>query len=104
MLALVVADAACIETAIANGRLKRRRNPFLKWIGWLDIVMPIKQNRRSAGPGIIFAENHRPAASRHDAYGQAHVSHHVRDIFRDFTNPLTIRADTWTAQIIDQSR
>src|ERR1700732_1628709 len=104
MLALVVAYTACIETAIANGRLKRWRNPFLKRVGWLDIVMPIKQNGWSAGPGIIFAENHGPAVSGQNAYRHAHLSYHGRDIFRDFTNPLTIDTDAWTAQIIDQPR
>src|SRR5579875_599205 len=97
VLALVIANATRIETTIANSRLKGRRNPFLKRIRWLDIVMPIKQHCWSIRAQVILAKHYRPASSRQDEYRQPNLAHHPGNIFRDLSNSLTICANTRTA-------
>jgi hypothetical protein len=48
-LALVVHGAARVEVAIALGRLKRRREPFVQRIGRLNVIVSIQQRGWLAG-------------------------------------------------------
>ena len=48
-LPLVVCRAPGINLVLANRRLEWRRVPQIDWIDGLNVVMAVKQNRRSAG-------------------------------------------------------
>jgi len=45
-LALVVRRSARVDVVVANGRLERRRFPFVQRVRRLNVVMAIKQERR----------------------------------------------------------
>ena len=44
-LALVVGRAACIDAAVANGRVEGRGCPFRQWLRRLHIVVAVDKNR-----------------------------------------------------------
>ena len=60
-LALVVGGAAGVEVAVAHGGLERGREPGLKRLGGLHVVMPVDQQRRLAGRTQPFGVDDRVA-------------------------------------------
>ena len=102
MLALVVAGAACVEPAIADGRLERRRDPGVEWIGRLDVVVTVQQHRRRAGRVGAATQHHRPAGGRHDPRIQAQLAQQLHQELGDLAHTKPVCADARPANVVDQ--
>ena len=65
-LSLVVGRAARVEVAVAHGGLEGRGNPFIEWIGRLDVVMSVAQHRGLARRMQPIRVNQRMACGGND--------------------------------------
>ena len=48
-LPFIVHGTARINVIVADGWLKRRRDPFIQRIGWLHVIVAVEEQRRLAG-------------------------------------------------------
>src|SRR5205085_849536 len=86
-----------------HGWLKWRRDPSLQGIGWLDFVVFVNKFCGCIRYTDALSKHHRPASSWQHLRLQAYLVHHLGNIGGHLTYPLSIRADTGVAQVIDQA-
>ena len=89
---LVVADAAPVEFAAAQGWLEGRRLPQLQRLGRLDIVVVVEQQRFVAF-ALALAKDDRRAVGGHDISREAAFAQHPGDQFSALFYSQVLRAD-----------
>ena len=102
VLALVVADAACIEATVADSRLEGRRNPFVERIRRLHVVMTVEQHGRLARRLLPARDDHGMSGGRHEAGFQPDLRQHLDQKGADLGDADVLGADARVLQIGDQ--
>ena len=102
MLAFVVAYAARINSAVADRRLERRRDPGLQRLGRLHVIMAVEQDGRRPGDRARAGQHHRVAFCRHGLRHEAEIGQHVDEQSGDLADALVLRADAWMTDIVHQ--
>src|SRR5678815_4642757 len=102
MLAFVVRNPTCIDAAVADGRLEWRSYPQIERIGWLHVVMAVKQHRRRALRFQPARHHHGMAGGRYQPRVEAEAGEHSDQNLRRFPDAHIVRADARMAHIVDQ--
>ena len=89
-MALVVPDAARIEFAVAQGRLKRRAVPEFQRLGGLHVVVVIEEERPLVGPRRLAIDD-REAVARHHRRREAVFAQQSGSQLGALVNPQPLR-------------
>ena len=103
VLALVVADAARIDPAIADRGLEGRADPGVQRVRWLNVIMPVEQHRGRAGLLLPPCEHHRVVHGRHGLRFQPQIAQHADEERGHLGNADVLRADAGMADIVHHS-